>query len=135
MQHNESGRLSSSFLQLPLHLSRPAAVRYALIEMTNRINMCFSVGISLLEAYEAGSYGKQKIDGRSLLQNYFYRQKKNPTKQTKNKPRNLMYANFQISHILQLRNSNISSLAVSLYDVRHRKISALSSIRESELKK
>lgn len=88
MQHNESGRLSSSFLQLPLHLSRPVAVRYALIEMTNRINMCFSVGISLLEAYEAGSYGKQKIDGRSLLQNYFYRQKK-PNKTNKKQTKKL----------------------------------------------
>lgn len=50
--------------------------------------MCFSVGISLLEAYEAGSYGKQKIDGRSLLQNYFYRQKK-PNKTNKKQTKKL----------------------------------------------
>lgn len=124
--HNGSEGLSYSLLRLPLHLARPVAVRYALTEMTNCINMRFSVGTSLLNAYETVNYRKQKMDGRrSLLQNDFYRKTK----------KSLMYASLQISHISQLGNSHNFPLVMGLYDIRYRKICTLLSIRESKLKK
>lgn len=47
----------------------------------------------------------------------------------------LMYANLQISHILQLVNRNDFSLVMGFCDVRYRKISALLLMRETKLKK